>query len=62
MTAIHPLFSPVQQAEYEASGFVRLGKILPEERLQAMRDRLDGAPTLNSHAGTAASSPLNTAS
>ena len=43
MDGIHPLFTASQQAEYEANGFVRLGRILPEERLKAMRDRLDGA-------------------
>jgi hypothetical protein len=41
--ALHPLFSQSQQEEFERSGYVRLGKPLPESTLQAMRDRLDGA-------------------
>lgn len=42
MVAIHSLFTHGQQVEFETSGYVRLGKILPESQLQAMRDRLDG--------------------
>lgn len=42
MGTLHPLFTESQQAKFETDGYVRLGKILPESQLQAMRDRLDG--------------------
>jgi hypothetical protein len=41
MATLHPLFTPSQQADFEASGFVSLGQVVPPSLLQAMRDRLD---------------------
>eukprot|EP01052_Picozoa_sp_SAG31_P021619 SAG31_NODE_1680_length_7539_cov_29.860484_7_plen_57_part_00 len=42
MAAIHPLFSAVQRAKFEAEGWCSLGQVVSPRRLQAMRERLDG--------------------
>eukprot|EP01045_Picozoa_sp_COSAG04_P037730 COSAG04_NODE_9782_length_833_cov_1.054496_1_plen_200_part_10 len=39
--AIHPQFPPQLQAQFEAEGYARLGKLLSDAQLRAMRERLD---------------------
>ena len=39
--AIHPQFPPPLQAQFEAEGYARLGRLLSDAQLRAMRERLD---------------------